>query len=461
MRAYRHSISLKRGLIVFAIVIALASLFYTQRVVGLLADREAYLVDLWAAGIQELNKAAQSSQSVEEGEALDELIDRIERDQSLTPNEQDRFVSAIRDARRSQSPDIDFITDRITLPNRFGIPVVLLNGDGTPNTWRNVPVDSVWTGDPRSDSLLSITLVGLAADMGEDRDPIPIQVESNGTLILDQRLFYGNSQLVGELRVFPFAQLGVVGLFVLIGYAGFSYVRRSKQSSLWVGMAKEAAHQLGTPLSGLMGWTELLRSTPLSPDQAEAVDEIEADTHRLLRVTSRFSDIGSLPKLSPQPLDLAIEETALYIRRRLPSLGRIVELDVSVPDGLIVDLNAELFSWVIENLLKNAVDAMDRDGGRVSINVMRQSGEAVIDVSDTGKGIARADFGNVFRPGYSSKKRGWGLGLSLARRIVEDYHGGRIRLLESRVGEGSGTTFRIELPLAEVLVDDSSPVATK
>jgi hypothetical protein len=138
----------------------------------------------------------------------------------------------------------------------------------------------------------------------------------------------------------------------------------------------------------------------------------------------------------------------------LPSLGRVVELDVSVPDGLIVDLNSELFSWVIENLLKNAVDAMDRDGGRISIDVIRQSGEAVIDVSDTGKGIPRADFGNVFRPGYSSKKRGWGLGLSLAKRIVEDYHGGRIRLLESRVGEKSGTTFRIELPLAEHLVEE-------
>ena len=409
---------------------------------------------MWAAGIQELNKAAQSSQSVDDTAILDELIARIESDAELPQAERARFVGAIRDVRRTQSPDIDFITDRITLPNRFGIPVVLLNGDGSPNTWLNVPVDSVWSGNLRSDSLLAADLMLRASDMGEDREPIPIQVEQNGALILDQRLYYGNSQLVGELRVFPFVQLGVVGLFVLIGYAGFSYVRRSEQSSLWVGMAKEAAHQLGTPLSGLMGWTELLRSTPLAPDQAEAVDEIEADTQRLLRVTSRFSDIGSLPKLSPQPLDLAIEETAAYIRRRLPSLGRVVELEVSVPDGLIVDLNSELFSWVIENLLKNAVDAMDRDGGRVSIDVMRQSGEAVIDVSDTGKGIPRADFGNVFRPGYSSKKRGWGLGLSLARRIVEDYHGGRIRLFESRVGEGSGTTFRIELPLAEQIVEE-------
>ncbi len=449
MRAYRHSISLKRGLIVFAIVIALASLFYTQRVVGLLVDREAYLVDLWADVIQELTKAAQSSQSVEGGQALDELIAYVEADPELSEGERVRFVSAIRYARTAQTPDIDFLTDRITLPNRFGIPVVLLNRDGSPNTWLNVPADSAFTGDPVADSLLSVSLTRLAAEMREDREPIQIQIESNDTLKIDQRLYYGNSQLVSELRVFPFVQLGVVGIFVLIGYAGFSYVRRSEQGSLWVGMAKEAAHQLGTPLSGLMGWTELLRSTPLAPDQAEAVDEIEADTQRLLRVTSRFSDIGSLPKLSAQPLDIAIEDTAAYIRRRLPSLGRAVELDVSVPQGLIVALNSELFSWVIENLLKNAVDAMDRDGGRISIRVARQSGEAVVDVSDTGKGIPRSDFGNVFRPGYSSKKRGWGLGLSLAKRIVEDYHGGRIRLLTSRVGEDSGTTFRVELPLAE------------
>ncbi len=453
MRAYRHSIPLKRGLIVFAVVIALASLFYTQRVVGLLAEREAYLVELWAAGIQEYGRA-QTAQLRTDGSALNQLEADLATMSNLNDAQRVRYAAALNAARQAQSPTIDFIAERITLPGEFGIPAIILNADGSPNSWLNVLRDSTFTGDTVADSLMTLQLVDRAAEMAESHAPIPIQVEAMGDLIVDQRLYYGNSRLVAELRVFPFVQLGVVGLFVLIGYAGFSYVRRSEQSSLWVGMAKEAAHQLGTPLSGLMGWTELLRSTPLAPDQAEAVDEIEADTQRLMRVTSRFSDIGSLPKLSPQALDLAIEETAVYIRRRLPTLGRVVELDVSVPDGLTVNLNSELFSWVIENLLKNAVDAMDRDGGRISIDVMRQSGEAIIDVSDTGKGIARSEFDNVFRPGYSSKKRGWGLGLSLARRIVEDYHGGRIRLLESRVGEGSGTTFRIELPLAERIAED-------
>jgi signal transduction histidine kinase len=446
MRAYRHSISLKRGLVAFAVLIAVASLFYTQRVVGLLAEREAYLVDLWAEGIRQLARS-QSSSGFESASDLADLALWLDESGALPEAERARYAAAVRAAQQSTDPSIDFIVDRIVRPKVFGIPAILIDASGTPVLWDNVAADSAFSGDARADSLLVARLLAYAADMSDLHEPLPIRVEQRGQVVLDQQLYYGNSRVVRELRIFPFVQLGFVGLFVLIGYAGFSYVRRSEQSSLWVGMAKEAAHQLGTPLSGLMGWTELLRTTPLSDEQREAVDEIEADTLRLRRVTSRFSDIGSLPKLAPQPLDAAVAETADYIRRRLPSLGRAVTLDVDVPPGLNVRLNAELFSWVVENLLKNAVDAMEREDGRIAITAFRQAGHAVVDVSDTGKGIARADQANVFRPGYSSKKRGWGLGLSLARRIVEDYHGGRIRLHHSAVGEG--TTFRIELPLAE------------
>ncbi|MEX1055343.1 MAG: HAMP domain-containing sensor histidine kinase [Rhodothermales bacterium] len=280
--------------------------------------------------------------------------------------------------------------------------------------------------------------------MSASYEPIPV-VLGTGPNRLKQYIFYDDSRLVRELRFFPYVQLLFVGLFILVGYLGFSYVRRSEQSSLWVGMAKEAAHQLGTPISSLMGWTELMKSGELTTEQQEdAIEEIENDIQRLSRVASRFSDIGSLPKLDVRPVAPVVEATAEYIRRRMPRQARSVELNVSVPPELRAPLNAELFEWVIENLLKNALDAIESDRGSIDITAQKEGGRVLIDVKDSGKGIDRRNWKNVFRPGYSTKKRGWGLGLSLAKRIVEDYHGGSLTLVSSRVGYG--TTFRIALP---------------
>ncbi|MDX1741405.1 MAG: HAMP domain-containing sensor histidine kinase, partial [Rhodothermales bacterium] len=264
---------------------------------------------------------------------------------------------------------------------------------------------------------------------------------------LAQQVHYGESHMVRELRLYPYAQLLFVGLFILVGYLGFSYVRRSEQSSLWVGMAKEAAHQLGTPISSLMGWIEILRSDEIGADQrADAVDEVENDVERLKRVASRFSDIGSMPKLEVQSLDLVVANTVDYIRRRLPQHGRAVNLRVEVEPDLNVPLNSELFEWVVENLLKNALDSMEGGEGEIVIRALRQDKHVLVDIEDSGKGIDRREWKNIFRPGYSTKKRGWGLGLSLAKRIVEDYHGGELGLLHSRLGQGS--TFRISVPAA-------------
>jgi hypothetical protein len=192
---------------------------------------------------------------------------------------------------------------------------------------------------------------------------------------------------------------------------------------------------------------EVLRMPDLSDDQrAEAVEEIENDIERLQRVANRFSDIGSMPKLKPQPLAPIIEQTAAYIRRRIPQRREQIRLAVDVPDDLSAPVNEELFAWVIENLLKNALDAID-DEGRISLTAGADAGGVWLSVEDTGAGIERSQWKNVFRPGYSTKKRGWGLGLSLARRVIEDYHGGSLRLEDSTVGEG--TTFRIELPRQE------------
>jgi signal transduction histidine kinase len=210
-------------------------------------------------------------------------------------------------------------------------------------------------------------------------------------------------------------------------------------------MAREAAHQLGTPISSLMGWIEILRLPELSQDRrTEAVDEIEKDAHRLRRVANRFSDIGSMPKMKPMDLAPVVRSTVDYIRRRIPQQGGRVQLHVDVPDGLRAPINEELFAWVVENLLKNALDALDEEGGTIDVRGEQRNEQVRIEVEDTGCGIERREWNNIFKPGFSTKQRGWGLGLSLARRIAEDYHGGSLTLVESHIGQGS--TFRIELP---------------
>ena len=282
--------------------------------------------------------------------------------------------------------------------------------------------------------------------MAEINEPIVIEVNSPPFGELRNQIYYGESQLIRELRIFPYAQLLFVGLFIFIGYLGFSYVRRNEQSSLWVGMAKEAAHQLGTPISSLMGWTELLRMKDLSMDkEMQAIDEIDKDISRLQRVANRFSNIGSRPQLEKTMLEPLIQSMADYMRRRIPKGSKMVELTAEVQDDIEVPLNTELFDWVVENLLKNALDAIEADQGLISIKAYAAKDRVLIDIQDNGKGIDRRQWKNVFRPGYSTKKRGWGLGLSLSKRIVEDYHGGTLQLVQSRINEG--TLFRIGLPL--------------
>ncbi len=448
MRAYRWTVNFKLGLVLFAVAIAVASLLYTNRVVDRLRTREAFLIELWAAAAEEVPRA-QTRSFNPHSETLLELEEMLAEPGNFSDAERQRFIDAVRWAQGMPSTsEVNFITERILRPNLFGIPAIITDTVGQPAMWRNVPVDSSYIGRlEEAPPGVARQLAALRDAMDAIHAPVRIEVEFPGDppQRLSQRLHYGESNLVRELRLFPFVQLGFVGLFVLLGYVSFSYVRRSEQRSLWVGMAKEAAHQLGTPLSSLMGWNELLRDTSLSPLQAEAVREVDRDIERLRRVANRFSDIGSVPKLEVQSLATIIDNTANYVRRRLPHLGRRVELHVQVDETIQVRANAELFEWVIENLLKNALDAIEIDEGVITVVGRVEEGKAVVDITDNGKGIERRNFKNVFRPGYSSKKRGWGLGLSLARRIVEDYHGGRLRLLSSRTGVGSGTTFRIEL----------------
>lgn len=256
-----------------------------------------------------------------------------------------------------------------------------------------------------------------------------------------QYIYYEDSILLKRLSYYPYVQLFVMIILALIIYAAVIYSKRAEQNRVWIGLSKETAHQLGTPISSLMAWTQLLESYGTDP---EVVKEIDKDVHRLSVIADRFSKIGSVPEPELEYINEAIIGSLDYMRKRISERVHLV-MDLSADDHGVM-LSLPLFEWVMENLTKNAVDAMG-GAGTLTIRSMVEKGKAVIEVSDTGKGIPRKHFKNVFNPGYTTKKRGWGLGLTLVKRIVEEYHKGHIFVKESEPGKG--TTFRIELPLAQ------------
>ena len=425
MQAYRTSTKLKLGLIAAAVAIGVASLLFTQRLADRLEAQDAAAVDLWAEAIAFQYRAGLSAQGAAPWDDLAAAVGASDR----PAPERARLLAALDSLRDGPPSDgLDFVFSEIVEPARFSVPAVVTDEAVTAAVlWRNVADDA--------------DHVALARKMDALHAPIPIEV-SPGFV---QLVHYGESPLARLIRLFPVVQLAVVALFILVGYLGFSYVRRSEQSSLWVGMAREAAHQLGTPLSSMIGWVEILRLGDEGGVAPHAVaDELEQDVERLRRVADRFEKIGTTPDLTTTPLGPVLERVADYIRRRVPSSAP-AEITVDVAPGLAAPLNADLFEWVIENLLKNALDAMDGVPGphRVTVTGRAVGGAAVVDVTDTGKGMDRATARHVFRPGFSTKRRGWGLGLSLARRIVESYHGGALAVYETEPGEG--TTFRITL----------------
>ena len=252
------------------------------------------------------------------------------------------------------------------------------------------------------------------------------------------RYYYGNSQLLNEVRYYPIVQLLIVALFIIITITALRSSYRSVQNQVWAGMAKETAHQLGTPVSSLEGWMEILKETH---GEESFVPELHKDVSRLRLVTDRFGKIGSTPKLEEQNIILQIQDMVEYIRKRAGGKVRFTILSHG-KENLPVKISAPLFDWVIENLLKNALDAMEGKGN-IIVDIMEKEKNVVIDVTDTGKGISKQNLSKVFRPGFTTKKRGWGLGLSLSKRIVEIYHKGSLTVKHSEPGKG--TTFRIVL----------------
>lgn len=433
MQPYSASVRIKQGLIAAAVAIAVASLVFTNRLADRLEAQDEAAVALWASAIEFQGRTSARAP------LEPELAARLDSALAGVPRADEIRGLAAEAATNQADQGIDFVFTRIVEPQRFSVPAVITDSALTyASAWRNVDV-----ADDDTSPEAQAQLLALAAEYDVYNPPIRIELVEGQV----QFLHHGESAFASTIRLFPAVQLGVVVLFVLVGYLGFSYVRRTEQSSLWVGMAKEAAHQLGTPLSSIMGWVELLRMGPDAVPPETVADELERDVDRLRRVADRFEKIGSTPTLEPVAVAPVLEGVADYIRHRVPRSGSRVTLGVDAPPDIGARLNVQLFEWVVENLLKNALDAMD-DGGEIVVTAREQAGTVTVDVRDTGKGMDRATARHVFRPGFSTKRRGWGLGLSLARRIVETYHGGTLAVAATR--PGGGTTFRITLDAAAV-----------
>lgn len=259
----------------------------------------------------------------------------------------------------------------------------------------------------------------------------------------EMTIYFDESGILKQLRFYPYLMLIVIVVFISIVFGSFYIAKKNEQNKVWVGMAKETAHQLGTPVSSLMAWVELLElQHDGNPEDAELIDELKKDVDRLRTIAERFSKIGSVPELGPVDLEELLKRSSGYLVTRMPKKVKF-ELQIEVPEGSQIKVNESLFDWVIENLFKNALDAI-KDQGTIRILVSKKGNEYHIDLSDTGKGIPKSQFKEVFKPGFTTKKRGWGLGLSLTKRVVENYHNGRIFVLQSEIGKG--TTFRIIMP---------------
>ncbi len=313
-----------------------------------------------------------------------------------------------------------------TVMNAASVPVIYTDSSRT----RVLEASNIEPEVLNDAARLKLRIVEMAAN----NPPIAVSLAGRGR----NWILYEESRVITQLRYFPYVQLVIIGLFLLVSYALFSLFRNAEQNQVWVGMAKETAHQLGTPLSSLMGWMEVLKGRDMDPT---ALNEMRKDVDRLEVITERFSKIGSAPDLVPEKLYHTLRATVLYLRPRLPARAHIEVLAPADPERL-VPLNRPLFSWVIENLVRNAIDAMEGQGS-VTIEIIPEGPEVHVDVTDTGKGMPPSQFRTVFRPGFTTKKRGWGLGLSLSKRIIEQYHGGHIFVKRSTPGKG--TTFRITL----------------
>ena len=328
-------------------------------------------------------------------------------------------------------PEADLTLQLTILESNQDIPIIVATQDGAVKFGKNFGEDLDTSMVFLAETLQKIKKKGL--------DPIPISDGETGEFI-----YYQNSRLHELLAFFPFIQLMLLIAFVSIGYVSINNARKAEQNRVWVGMAKETAHQLGTPISAIIGWIEHLRDSPnTDEEEKEVLNEMQTDVDRLNLIADRFSKIGSATTLTPTDIYQQMRDITDYIRRRA-SRKIIFEEPADPATPMMIPINPPLFNWVIENIMRNALDAMEEGTGKITWTIHPHVDFIEIDVSDTGKGIPAANHKVVFEPGFTTKTRGWGLGLSLARRIIENYHRGKIFVKHSRPGEG--TTFAIHLP---------------
>ncbi|WP_299356404.1 HAMP domain-containing sensor histidine kinase [Mucilaginibacter sp.] len=396
MNAYQNKRLWKYILLAFAVIIASGSLFYTNYLARNIARSERTRAQVWAMSIKQVISAD---------------------DNDFLP-----YVFAVRDS--SLVPAI--VTDE--------------KGDfqfskGLDTTKTFIPPVPDAVKDKNAPNYDPDYFKAELATMKHQHEPIKIILPRGYWLI-----YYKDSPLLSQLKLFPYVQLSVISVFLLLAYTAFNSSRKSEQNQVWVGLAKETAHQLGTPISSLMAWIELIKDK-FNAEDDPLIAEMENDVQRLEIVADRFSKIGSKPKLEETSVFDVIEDFVNYFKVRV---SNNISFEITGDHDLVAGLNIPLFDWVIENLLKNAVNAIEGKGSiRVNIGTNKAKDHIVIDVIDTGKGIPKSKFITVFQPGYTTRKRGWGLGLSLTKRIVENYHNGHIVVRDSELGKG--TTFRITL----------------
>ncbi len=389
MRLYQHTGNIKAGLFLLGLALVSGLMLHTQSLVKNLREDNREIVQLYA-----------------------ELMAKA------VVNESDE--------------NLNFIFENVIKKVQF--PIVQTHVEGEPLSWRNLSDDIKTSKDVKP-------IVGV---MDRQNEPISLVYHdlNTGKEYIWGVLHFGDSQLIQRLIWLPYFEIGAISLFILLGFVGFSFIRNSEKQHIWVGMARETAHQLGTPVSALMGWVDWLRENP--EKTLDVVEEMNADLNRLNQVSERFSQMGSTPKLEETDLSELVKTVVDYLEKRLPTKGKSLKLVNEITSKKNIYANITLLSWAIENVIKNGIDAITQERGEVRIRLRMEKEEVRIQIHDDGKGVEKKDLKNVFRPGFSTKNRGWGLGLSLTQRIIQDIHRGKIFIKQS--SPGSGTTFEIILP---------------
>jgi len=386
MNWYKYSVNIKAGLFIFGIILVSAFVLFTQKIVKDLRDDNREIVQLYA----EIIAGVATS----------------ENDESL-----------------------NFIFENIIQKVQF--PLIQSDAEMKPLSWRNLP-DNIKSEEGA---------FRLQKTMDHQNDPIALiykNPDTNETITFGY-LHFGDSRLINRLEWLPYLQIGLVSLFILLGFIGFSVIRNSEKRHIWAGMARETAHQLGTPVSALLGWVELLKNNPNR--SKSIVKDMDMDLVRLQEISNRFSDMGTAPKFEEVDLVELIQSVKQYLQRRVPGADIQFNFDDSV--HFTINGNEKLLSWAIENIVKNGIDASKDVAGKININLQAEDNHYIIDIIDFGTGISKRDWKNIFRPGFSTKKYGWGLGLSLSKRIIKDFHNGKIFVKDSIIE--SGTTISIVL----------------